>query len=107
MTNGTPDVESNELDFDWDIPHSEVFGALAGENRADNFKHGIARSAFLRRLGDDPRAEALWQKWGEWTGVNEAAMAVAKALEVLATAAEVDTWEELAGLFDDDPSDDS
>ena len=107
MTSDTPDVEFSEPDFDLDLPHFEIFGGLAGETVADNVKHGIARSAFMSRLSGDPRAEDLWQKWGEWTGVNEAAIAVAKALEILATAAEVDTWEDIVGLFADEYSDES
>ena len=83
----TPDFTENER-----VPRKFIDWAdsLSGKTLAVNWKHVIARHALLNELRLDERFESLWQKWGEWTGLNETISRVVNALETVAAAAELE-----------------
>ena len=77
-------------DGSWRLAYEPVYAALSGETKSENYKHVIARIALVNELCMDARIEALWQKWGGWTGTNDAVLRVAQTLEVLAEAADLE-----------------
>lgn len=61
-----------------------IFDALAGSDEGENWRHMIARGAFLEALINEPRVLTVFMQWGRQTGILNLANRIAVQADRLA-----------------------